>query len=94
MLEIEGLSKIFQIHMLGGKRIQALTNVSLQVAAGEFLGISGHSGAGKSTLLKCIYRTHLPSGGRIWYASPLWGRIDLAQAVHQVVLEVRQSEIG
>lgn len=94
MLEIEGLSKIFQIHMLGGKRIQALTNVSLQVAAGEFLGISGPSGAGKSTLLKCIYRTHLPSGGRIWYASPLWGRIDLAQAVHQVVLEVRQSEIG
>jgi alpha-D-ribose 1-methylphosphonate 5-triphosphate synthase subunit PhnL len=94
LLEIEGLSKIFQIHMLGGKRIQALTNVSLQVAAGEFLGISGPSGAGKSTLLKCIYRTHLPSGGRIWYASPLWGRIDLAQAVHQVVLEVRQSEIG
>lgn len=94
MLEIEQLSKNFRIHILGRKVIPALEEVSFQVAAGEFLGISGPSGVGKSTLLKCIYRTYLPSGGRIWFHSRRWGRIDLAQAVHQMILEVRKTEIG
>lgn len=94
MLEIEQLSKNFHIHSLGRKRIQALEDVSFKVAAGEFWGISGPSGIGKSTLLKCIYRTYLSSGGQIWYDSRRWGRIDLAQAAHQVILEVRQTEIG
>ncbi len=94
MLEIEQLSKTFQIHILEGKVIQALKNVSFQVAAGEFLGISGPSGIGKSTLLKCIYQTYLSNGGRILYDSRRWGRIDLAQAAHQVILELRQTEIG
>ncbi len=94
MLEIEQLSKTFHIHSLGRKRIQALEDVSFQVAAGEFWGVAGPSGIGKSTLLKCIYRTYLSSGGRIWYDSRRWGRIDLARAAHQVILEVRQTEIG
>ncbi len=34
--------------------IEALSNISLDVAAGEFLSIVGASGCGKSTLLKCI----------------------------------------
>jgi len=94
VLEVEQLSKTFHLHILGRKVIQALQDVSLQVAAGEFLGISGPSGAGKSTLLKCIYRTYLASGGRIWFNSRDWGRIDLAQAAHQVIVAVRKTEIG
>jgi alpha-D-ribose 1-methylphosphonate 5-triphosphate synthase subunit PhnL len=94
LLEIEQIAKTFHIHILGRKVIQALKDVSFQVGAGEFLGISGPSGIGKSTLLKCIYRTYLSSGGRIWFNSRRWGRIDLAQAAHQVILEVRKTEIG
>lgn len=94
MLEIEQLSKTFHIHILGSKAIKALKDVSLKVVGGEFLGISGPSGVGKSTLLKCIYRTYLSNGGRIWYDSRRWGRVDLTQAAHQVVLEMRKTEIG
>lgn len=94
MIEIDRLSKTFQIHILGRKVIQALEEVSLKVARGEFLGICGPSGAGKSTLLKCIYRTYLTTGGCIWLNSPRWGRIDLARAPHQVILDVRKKEIG
>jgi len=94
LLAIEQLSKTFHIHILGRKVIQALENISLQVGTGEFWGISGPSGVGKSTLLKCIYRTYLSTGGRIWFNSRRWGRIDLAQAAHQVILEVRRTEIG
>lgn len=94
MIEIQQLSKTFHIHILGRKVIKALEDVSLRVAAGEFLGISGPSGIGKSTLLKCIYRTYLSSGGQIWFDSQNFGRIDLANAAHQEILEVRKTEIG
>jgi alpha-D-ribose 1-methylphosphonate 5-triphosphate synthase subunit PhnL len=94
LIEIQQLSKTFHIHILGRKVIKALEDVSFRVAAGEFLGISGPSGIGKSTLLKCIYRTYLSSGGQIWFDSRGLGRIDLARAAHQVILEVRKTEIG
>lgn len=47
------------------KRIPALTDVSIDVPHGEFLGIIGHNGAGKSTLLRAIAGILPPSGGRI-----------------------------
>ena len=47
------------------RRIQALTDVSLEVRHGEFLGVIGHNGAGKSTLLRSIAGILPPSQGRI-----------------------------
>ncbi|MEA2589194.1 MAG: ATP-binding cassette, subfamily bacterial CydD [Actinomycetota bacterium] len=43
----------------------ALNRVSLQVEAGEFIGITGASGAGKSTLLRLIAGDLDPSGGSV-----------------------------
>ena len=59
MLSIRGLSKTYP----GG--VRALNNVSIDVAAGEFLVILGPSGAGKSTLLRCINRLVDPSEGEV-----------------------------
>ncbi len=94
LVKVAQLSKTFHIHSLGQKLIQALEDVSFQIAVGKFLGISGPSGIGKSTVLKCIYRTYLCSAGRILYNSRPWGWIDLAQASHQMILEMRRTEIG
>lgn len=44
---------------------EALRGVSLEIAAGEMLGIVGPSGSGKSTLTKLIQRLYIPEQGRV-----------------------------
>lgn len=60
MLRITNLSKTYRI---GDK---ALKNISLDVPAGQIIGLIGPSGAGKSTLIRCINRLIEPSDGRIF----------------------------
>jgi subfamily B ATP-binding cassette protein HlyB/CyaB len=57
------------------ERPAALNDVSLQVAAGEVIGIVGRSGSGKSTLTKLVQRLYIPESGRV-----LVDGIDLAVA--------------
>lgn len=46
----------------------ALTNIDLQVRAGEFVGVVGKSGSGKSTLLNMIAGIDRPSSGSVTVA--------------------------
>jgi putative ABC transport system ATP-binding protein len=49
----------------GGRPVDVLTDVSLDVPAGQFLAIAGPSGSGKSTLLGLIAGLDRPTSGRI-----------------------------
>jgi simple sugar transport system ATP-binding protein len=58
VLELSGVSKHFGA-------IQALSDVSLTLHAGEVVGLMGDNGAGKSTLVKIVAGNFPPSGGTI-----------------------------
>ncbi len=58
MIEIQGLTKRYG-------NFEALHDINLRVAQGEFLVVLGPSGAGKSTLLRCINRLAEPTAGTI-----------------------------
>ncbi|WP_416413087.1 methionine ABC transporter ATP-binding protein MetN [Pantoea sp. App145] len=62
MIKIENISKVFQ---QGSRTIQALSNVSLHVPAGQIYGVIGSSGAGKSTLIRCVNLLERPTSGRV-----------------------------
>lgn len=62
ILSLRGISKNFGA-------VAALTDISLDVAAGEVVAIVGDNGAGKSTLVKILSGVHLPDAGTITFAS-------------------------
>ena len=80
ILRVEHLTKVYA----GGTR--ALSDVSFDVARGEFLIIIGLSGSGKSTLLRCINRLIEPTSGKVFFD----GR-DVTAASPQELREIRRK---
>jgi putative ABC transport system ATP-binding protein len=59
------LNDIRKTYHRGPVAVEALRGVSLDIAAGEFVAVTGKSGCGKSTLLHIIGGLEPPSGGRV-----------------------------
>jgi putative ABC transport system ATP-binding protein len=81
-----GLSKR---HVLGESTVQALSEVSLSISEGEFVGIVGRSGSGKSTLMSILGLLDRPDSGRYL----LNGR-EVAELGEDARASIRNREIG
>jgi ABC-2 type transport system ATP-binding protein len=64
VIEIEGLTKDYEVGFWKKRQVRALDNLSLSVARGEIFGFLGGNGAGKTTTLKLLMRLIYPTAGR------------------------------
>src|SRR6266545_3797739 len=62
MISVRGLGMRLES---GGRPVNVLTEVSLEVPARQFVAVAGPSGSGKSTLLGLIAGLDRPTTGRI-----------------------------
>lgn len=64
LLEIRHLNKAFWKR---GRRLQALKDITLNIRAGECVGMVGQSGSGKSTLARLLCRIYEPDEGKVLF---------------------------
>ena len=76
---MDPLLKVEDIHTYYGKS-HILDGISLEVGAGEVVGLLGRNGVGKSTTLKAIAGLVPPSAGQVWFA----GRPITGLAAHRI----------
>jgi peptide/nickel transport system ATP-binding protein len=78
--------------MFGSKKttMQALSTVSLEVAAGQTLGLVGESGSGKTTLSKIIMRAMAPDEGRVLYDNGA-GPVDVSTLQGEALFAYRRA---
>ncbi|MFZ4652369.1 MAG: type I secretion system permease/ATPase, partial [Rubrivivax sp.] len=68
-----------------------LREVSLEVRAGEVLGVVGRSGSGKSTLTKLVQRLYVPDSGRVLVDGTDLALVDAAQLRRQVGVVLQEN---
>jgi putative ABC transport system ATP-binding protein len=62
VVEARGVNKVFKRDAF---QVTALDNVTIEIAAGEFLALMGPSGSGKTTLLNMIAAIDRPTSGEL-----------------------------
>lgn len=88
VLSVRALSRHYAS---GGGLVRALDGVSLDVAAGELVGIFGPSGSGKSTFLMLAGLLENPTSGEVWLAGE---RVSHAGADLDALRDMRRRRIG
>jgi putative ABC transport system ATP-binding protein len=86
IVEIRSLSKAYR---RGDQLVPVLTDINLEVAAGDFVALMGPSGSGKSTLLNLIAGIDKPSGGML----KVGGR-DIAALSESELADWRARNVG
>jgi putative ABC transport system ATP-binding protein len=64
VIRLERVSKIFKGD--GDEETQALADITVDIARGEYVSVSGPSACGKSTFLAILALLDTPSAGRYW----------------------------
>lgn len=90
LLSTRNLSKTFKV---GERKVQALSDVTLDVKRGECHAVVGESGSGKSTLANIILGIYPPSGGTLTYDGESLGDTR-AKAMRRRIQLVQQNPLS
>jgi putative ABC transport system ATP-binding protein len=86
IVRVENVSRTFQV---GSQTINALKDVTFEVAPGEFLAVIGRSGSGKTTLLNVIAGLDRASSGHVYV-----GGQDVSGMNDSQLTELRRHKLG
>ncbi|HXY04334.1 MAG TPA: ABC transporter ATP-binding protein [Terriglobales bacterium] len=79
VVQVQNVSKIFKRDAF---EVKALDDVSIEIAAGEFLALMGPSGSGKTTLLNMIAAIDRPTSGELRVLGENIFRLSDRQSAH------------
>jgi len=85
-LKTENLDKLYK---LGGRQVQALSDVTIEIQKGDFLSIMGPSGSGKTTLLNILGCLDKPTHGEVF----LDGK-NVTKVPEKDLHKIRKNKIG
>ena len=85
-LKTENLDKIYK---LGGRQVRALSDVTLDIAKGDFLSIMGPSGSGKSTLLNILGCLDTPTHGTVFLDGD-----NVTKVAEKNLYKIRKNKVG
>ncbi|MGH8664574.1 MAG: ABC transporter ATP-binding protein [Burkholderiales bacterium] len=83
------IRQLFKAYRRGGQIVPVLSDITLDVAAGEFTALMGPSGSGKSTLLNLIAGIDKPDSGELHV-----GGLDITVLSESELADWRAGHIG
>ncbi|MBP6827453.1 MAG: ABC transporter ATP-binding protein [Saprospiraceae bacterium] len=86
MISIKGLNKTY---VMGAEIVEALKDVTLEIAKNEYVALMGPSGSGKSTLMNLLGCLDSPTRGEYWLNG-----IEVSTMDDGDLAEVRNKQIG
>jgi putative ABC transport system ATP-binding protein len=86
MVEIRNLAKSYQ---RGGQAVPVLSDITLDIAAGDFIALMGPSGSGKTTLLNLIAGIDKPDAGSLHVDG-----VDIAALPEARLADWRAAHVG
>lgn len=89
MSAVISIRDLVKTYVVGEVQVPALGGASLEIAAGEFVAVTGPSGSGKSTLMHILGCLDRPTSGQY-----VLDGSDVSRMTRDQLAEVRNSKIG
>jgi putative ABC transport system ATP-binding protein len=86
LIRLNGVKKVFHTEEV---TTHAVSNINLEINAGEFISIAGPSGCGKSTLLSILGLLDTPTEGEYWFDGTPVGSLSSVERA-----SIRNRKIG
>jgi ABC-type glutathione transport system ATPase component len=87
VITLDNVGVTFRRRLIGGDAVKAVSGVSLDIAAGETLGLVGESGSGKTTLGRVCLGLLQPTTGEMRMQGEPFGRLRQRRGQLSVVLQ-------